>query len=175
MTANGWPGMPPAWPLANDDFRCCHSWYNCLAVHLSMCKRRTSGKLVMKTLRASYAATNGSLQELLPILAPQSPGEWPQIGVPPPVLPFVHQHKPHDRMDSQVLPGLLALALANGWPCWPKTSLSKNMWQRCMLTMPFQQVLGMNPAATNRWPLDVELVVDAKHKTAGEIFKAANG
>ena len=35
-----------------------HSWYNSLAVRLSMCKRRTSGKLVMKTLRASYAAVN---------------------------------------------------------------------------------------------------------------------
>ena len=37
----------------------CHSSYNSLAVRLYMCKRRTSGKLVMKTLRASYASANG--------------------------------------------------------------------------------------------------------------------
>ena len=54
-----------------------HSLYNCLAVrlslqHLYMCKRRTSGKLVMKTLRASYAAANGwraafrTIVELIP-------------------------------------------------------------------------------------------------------------
>ena len=49
---------------------CCHSWYNCLAVHLSMCKRRTSGKLVMKTLRASYAAANGWSADLRTIVEP---------------------------------------------------------------------------------------------------------
>ena len=36
----------------------CHSSYNSLAVRLSMCERRTSGKLVMKTLRTSHAAAN---------------------------------------------------------------------------------------------------------------------
>ena len=50
----------------------CHSSYNCLAVRLYMCKRRTSGKLVMKALRASYAAANGwpaafrTIVELIP-------------------------------------------------------------------------------------------------------------
>ena len=49
-----------------------HSSYNSLAVRLSMCERRTSGKLVMKTLRASYAAANGwpaafrTIVELIP-------------------------------------------------------------------------------------------------------------
>ena len=39
--------------------QCSHSSYNSLAVCVHMCKRRTSGKLVMKTLRASYASANG--------------------------------------------------------------------------------------------------------------------
>ena len=49
-----------------------HSSYNSLAVRLSMCERRTSGKLVMKTLRASHAAANGwpaafrTIVELIP-------------------------------------------------------------------------------------------------------------
>ena len=34
---------------------------------------------------------------------------------------------------------------------------------------PLQQLLGMNVAATNHWTLDVQPVVDAKQKTAGEI------
>ena len=38
---------------------CYHSWYRCLAVHVYIYKRNTSGKLMMKTLRASYAAANG--------------------------------------------------------------------------------------------------------------------
>ena len=49
---------------------CCHSWYTCLAVHLCMCKRRTSGKLVMKTLRASYAAASGWPADLRTIVEP---------------------------------------------------------------------------------------------------------
>ena len=61
MTANSWPdiGMPgdPAWPSANDDFAMLPLWVDLLncepsAMHLGVRpKRRTFGKLVMKTLR----------------------------------------------------------------------------------------------------------------------------
>ena len=61
MTANNWPdiGMPndPAWPSANDDFAMLPLWVDLLncepsAMHLGVRpKRRTFGKLVMKTLR----------------------------------------------------------------------------------------------------------------------------
>ena len=52
---------------------CCHSWYTCAAVRVCKCKRRTSGKLVMKTLRASYAAANGWPAELRTIVEPRDP------------------------------------------------------------------------------------------------------
>ena len=96
MTANGWSNMveeellPPTagddrqLPMAGQAFRdcprrgllpmmtshCCHSWYTCLAVRLYMCKRRTSGKLVMKTLRASYAAASGWPADLRTVVEP---------------------------------------------------------------------------------------------------------
>ena len=100
------------------------------------------------------------------------------MGVPPPVLPFVHLHKPHDRMNTLVSPiphlAFLPFAFAaNDWPT--STSLTENLWQWCVLATPLQQLLGMNVAATNQWTLDVQLVVDAKPKTAGEIGRAANG
>ena len=41
MTANGWSGMPPAWPLANDDFA------------------------LLQTLWASYASANGWPADLI--------------------------------------------------------------------------------------------------------------
>ena len=49
---------------------CSHSWYTTAAVRVSKCKRRTSGKLVMKTLRASYAAANGWPADLRTIVEP---------------------------------------------------------------------------------------------------------
>ena len=33
----------------------------------------------------------------------------------------------------------------------------------------FQQVLGINPAATNFWTLDVRQVLEAKQQTAGSV------
>ena len=48
----------------------CHSWYTSAAVRLFMCKRRSSGKLVMKTLRASYASGNGWPADLRTIVEP---------------------------------------------------------------------------------------------------------
>ena len=92
--------------------------------------------------------------------------------MPPPVLPFVQLHKPHDRMNALFLPTPhhdcppFAFA-ANGWPM--PTSLMENLWQWCVVANLLQQVRGLNVAATNLWTLDAQPVVDAKQKTAGEI------
>ena len=77
MTTNGWSmrnslTSTPRGLLPMMMSHASHSSYNSLAVRLYMCKRRTSGKLVMKTLRASYAAANGwraafrTIVELIP-------------------------------------------------------------------------------------------------------------
>ena len=98
MTANGWSNMveeellPPTagddrqLPMAGQAFRDCprrgllpmmtsrdsHSSYTSAAVRVCKCKRRTSGKLVMKTLRASYSAANGWPADLRTIVEPDS-------------------------------------------------------------------------------------------------------
>ena len=95
MTANGWSNMVEEEllpPTAGDDRQlpmagqacprrgllpmmtshCSHSWYTRSAVRVCKCKRRTSGKLVMKTLRASYAAANGWPADLRTIVEPDS-------------------------------------------------------------------------------------------------------
>ena len=97
MTANGWSNMVEEEllpPTAGDDrqlpmagqaclrdcprrglapmmtSRCSHSSYTSAAVRVCKCKRRTSGKLVMKTLRASYATANGWPADLRTIVEP---------------------------------------------------------------------------------------------------------
>ena len=47
-----------------------HSWYTCAAVRWCLWKRKASGKLVMKTLRASYARSNGWPADLRTIVEP---------------------------------------------------------------------------------------------------------
>ena len=99
--------------------------------------------------------------------------------MPQPVLPFVQQHKPHDRMNALVspTPHLACLPFAFGWPM--STSISENIWhwqpwvQPCVLAFVSQQLLGINVAATNEFTLEVQRVVDAKPKTAREIVKFA--
>ena len=87
-------------------------------------------------------------------------------GVPPPVLPFMQLHKPHDTMNALVSPATPSGAP----PPWRTfTSRMENMWQFCcFLATLLQLILGLNVAATNVCTLDVQLVVDAKPKTAGE-------
>ena len=65
------------------------------------------------------------------------------------------------------MPVLQLPVAANGWPM--STSLMENLWQWCVVANLLQQLLGLNVAATNLWTLNVQPVVDAKQKTAGEI------
>ena len=108
--------------------------------------------MVLDKRMIGFQAANGWLPDLVPILV--SAGRGAPSGVPPPVLPFVHLHKPHDRMNTLVSPtphlACLPFALAaNGWPML--TSLMENLWQWCLLATHLQQLLGMNVASSNQW------------------------
>ena len=97
MTANGWSNMveeellpptagddrqlklpmagqacPPRGLLPMMTSRDSHCSYTSAAVCVCKCKRRTSGKLVMKTLRASYSAANGWPADLRTIVEPDA-------------------------------------------------------------------------------------------------------
>ena len=69
------------------------------------------------------------------------------------------EHSAND-LNNKEAPCLPYAFAANGWPT---TSLMENLWQWCVLAIALQQLLGMNPAATNQWTLDLHIVFEAKH------------
>ena len=99
----------------------------------------------------------------------------PAPGVPPPVLPFVQLHKPHDIMNTLFSRTQLFACAVRTFTSF----LEHTRQSRCGITaFFFQQVLGMKEAATNFSTLDVRQVLEAKQQTAGEISElvfAANG
>ena len=99
----------------------------------------------------------------------------PAPGVPPPVLPFVQPHKPHDIMNTLFSRTQLFACVVRTF-----TSFLEHRWQfRCGITaFLFQQLLGMKEAAKNFSTLDVRQVLEAKQQTTGEnseLVFAANG
>ena len=80
--------------------------------------------------------------------------------VPPPVLPFMKLHKPHDTVNTRV-------TLAFAFPFLPNlTSIPENFWQWCVRAIKlFQRSLGINVAATNLSTLDCQRTVDAKQNS----------
>ena len=86
-----------------------------------------------KEVIGANGPANGWYIDSLPILV--FAGRGAPIGVPPPVLPFMLLHKPHDRVNTLVSPTPFAATFAatfaaNGWPTRPtSTSLTENLWQ----------------------------------------------
>ena len=118
-----------------------------------------------------YAASG--LVEPLPILVSEIFWRLAPAGVPPPVLPFVQPHKPHDIINT-----LFSRTQLFAFAVRTFTSFLEHTRQfRCGITaFFFQQALGINPAATDFSTLDVPQVLEAKQQTAGEISVfAANG
>ena len=131
--------------------------------------------------------------ELLPILVSTIFWRLAPAGVPPPVLPFVEHHKPHDIINTLFSPRLFAFVVPTFTSLMDSprlfafadptfTSLMEHIRQFIvrygLAAFFFQQVLGINPAVTNELTLDSPQVLEAKQQTAGEIWElvfAANG